>query len=134
MSDAQVGFQYVGTALPTGASVVVLFASAPPSADVAGAFPFGNGFQALGIRRIMISMDNSQAGTLKAYQSKDRGATWSRVDADIAVAAAAANSENIYDFLVEQYADWKVEWTNGGVDQTVFHVNIVGTGQRVVAN
>ncbi len=133
MSDAQVGFKYTGTALPTGASVVVVFASAPPSAGVAGAFTFGHAFQALGIRRILLSVDNDQAGTLKAYQSQDRGTTWTRVGGDVSVAAAAANSDNVIDFLVEQYADWKVEWTNGGVDQTKFNMNIVGSGQRVKA-
>jgi hypothetical protein len=127
-------FKYVDTALPTGANTVVLLATAPPSAGVAGAFTFGNGFQMLGIHRILVALTNSQAGTLKAYQSLDRGATWVRIVPDTAVAAAAANSENIYDFLVEPYADWKVEWTNGGVDQTVFRVNIIGEGQRVIAN
>lgn len=133
MSDAQVGFKYTGTALPTGASVVVVFATAPPSAGVAGAFTFGNALQQLGIRRIMLAVDNDQAGTLKAYQSKDRGVTWTRVGGDVAVAAASSNSDNVLDFLVEEYADWKVEWTNGGVDQTKFNMNIVGTGQRVKA-
>jgi hypothetical protein len=51
-----------------------------------------------------------------------------------AVAAIAANGQNIYDFFVEHYPDWKLTWTNGATPQGTFSPNIVGTGQRVIAN
>lgn len=137
MSDAEVKFGYTGTALPNNAEVVVLLATAPTSGSGAGVIAHpahaGNQFQNMGIRRIVVGLINSQAGTLKEYESNDRGATWTQISST-AVAAIAANSQNIYDFFVEHYTDWKLTWTNGATIQATFSPNIVGTGQRVVAN
>lgn len=137
MSDAQVEFGYTGTALPDNGEVVVLLATAPTSGSftgvIAGPANAGNQFQNMGIRRIMVGLINSQAGTLKEYVSSDRGANWTQISST-AVAAIAASSQNIYDFLVEHYRDWKLTWTNGATIQATFSPNIVGTGQRVVAN
>lgn len=138
MSDTQVRIKYTGSALPGNAEVVVLLATAPTTGSVTGvigdAGNTGNFFQMAGIRRILVEIQNDQTGTLKVFQSVDRGANWVQVEPDLAVAIAAANSTNKFDYLVEQYGDWKLTWTNGATPQTTFRVNIVGTGQRVIAN
>lgn len=129
--------KYTGSALPGNAEVVVLFATAPTyTAGVSDnrGFAIANFLQQAGVHRVLVDLTNDQAGTLKAYQSNDRGVTWTQVTADTAVAASAANSENMYDFLVEPYSDWKVTWTNGATPQTTFTVNITGTAPRVIAN
>ena len=132
--EGPIRFKYTGKALPDNADVVVLF-STGPTLGVPGAFPFANGLQALSINRIYVAIQNSQAGTLKAYKSDDHGVTWVQIIADQAVATAAANSENINDYLVEPYADWKLTWTNGATIQTVFGVSINGViGERNVGN
>ncbi len=137
MSDTQDRFGYTGSALPGNAEVVVLLATAPTSGVGTGviAHPASSAlqFQKMKIRRGIVALRNDQAGTLREYKSMDRGATWLTISST-AVAAAAANSQNIYDFLVEPYVDWKCDWLNGATPQTAFQPDIVGTGQRVVAN
>jgi hypothetical protein len=135
MSDEDVKIKYTGSALPGNAEVVVLVATAPTyTAGVSDnlGFTIANYLQESKIRRIVVGLINDQAGTLKEYISPDRGVTWTQISST-AVAAIAANSQNIYDFLVEHYSDWKLEWTNGAAAQTTFTVNIVGVGQRQVA-
>lgn len=133
----QVRFNYTGSALPGNGEVVVLLATAPTSGVttgvIGGSASQGNYFQGVNIRRVLVGLINDQAGTLKEYMSTDRGVTWTQISST-AVAAIAANSQNIYDFLVEHYPDWKLTWTNGATPQTAFSPNIAGTDQRVVAN
>jgi len=119
-------FKYTGTALPGNAAVVVIFTTVQ--------LGWGANFLATnGIQRILVSINNSQSGTLNAYQSSDRGANWVKIDT-LAVAAAAANTERINDYFVTQYADWKLEWVNDATPQTVFTVNIASAAERTVAN
>lgn len=135
--STHIKFKYVDTALPTGATTVTLFTTAPTGTApfaTRGAFEGANMLDSSGISRIMVRLQNDQSGTLKAYKSNDRGVTWVRAEADVAVAAASANSENINDYLVEGYADWRLDWTNGATPQTVFRPDISGVGQRVIGN
>ena len=135
--ETHIKFKYMGSALPGNAETVTLFTTAPtgtaPFATY-GAFLGANMLDSSGISRIMVRLQNDQAGTLKAYKSNDRGVTWVRVEADVAVAAAAANAENIHDYLVEGYADWRLDWTNGATPQTTFRPDISGVGQRHIGN
>lgn len=107
------GVQYIGTALPTGANTVNIFSSVV-------SFKAGNMLQALGVNRIYMTFQNSQAGTLKYYRSTDRGANWTQFGS-ASVSAAAANAENPVDVDVEPYyGDVKIDWLNGGADQATF--------------
>lgn len=118
--------KYTGKALPDNADVAIIFTTVQAG--------FGaNWFASHGLNRLLVSINNSQAGTLNAYESSDRGVNWVKIDT-LAVAAAAASTERINDYLVEQYRDWKLEWVNGATIQTVFTVNISIVGQRTVAN
>lgn len=136
--SAPVRFVYTGSALPANGETVVLLATAPTAGVltgvIGGAGNMGNCFPNMLIRRILVDITNDAGGTLREYQSVDRGANWVQINPDLAVAAAAANSVNQYDFLVEQYGDWKLIWVNGATPQTTFRVNIVSDDQRVVAN
>lgn len=127
MSSHPIRIKYVGTALPGNGATVTLFSTV----DAGWA---ANGFALLGIARLIFSINNDQSGTLKAYQSTDRGVTWVQAVADDAESASGATAENINDYLVEQYADWKLDWVNGATPQTRFTVNIAADSMRNVAN
>lgn len=80
----------------------------------------------MGIERMMITLQNSQAGSLKAYWSADGGTTWNLYDTQTAAIPAAGLSSGPYDYLIDGYADWRLIWTNGGTNQTVFTVSLAG--------
>jgi hypothetical protein len=78
-----------------------------------------------GAERLVLSLKNSQAGTLKLYSSRDNGTTWTQVKADTSVAASAAAADaNTFDFLIGEYRDVKLDWANGGVAQATWVVEM----------
>jgi hypothetical protein len=78
-----------------------------------------------GLSRLTFGVENSQAGTLKAYRSTDRGTSWDQVGGDIAVAAAPATDiSGPYDYLVDTYKDFKLDWVNGGAAQATWRPEI----------
>lgn len=138
MYSDSIRYGYTGSALPGNAEVVVLLATAATSGSMSGVIGpppngVGNYSQTYNVHRVVVDITNDQTGTIKIYQSMNRGSTWVRAYDDIAVAAPAANSTNSYDILVEPFADWKIEWTNGAAPQTTWRVNLTSTSQRVVA-
>ena len=72
------------------------------------------------ITRIIFSVKNSQAGTLTASFSRDSGTTWTAYDVQSVAIAAANTISGPFDYLVDPYPDWKLEWTNGGVAQATW--------------
>lgn len=87
----------------------------------AGTFRVING----GVSRVTFSVENSQAGTVKAYRSVDKGTNWDQVGGDITVAIASATDiSGPYDFLTDTYSDFKVEWVNGGVAQATWRPEV----------
>ena len=71
----------------------------------------------------------SAANGLKAYASSDGGTNWDEVDfADSTgtatmpdtVAASTAGADNIYDFWLAAYSDFKLTYTNGGTKPTTW--------------
>ena len=115
MSHSRV--KYNGTALPIDATTETLFST------VAAFVTSQSAFAMMGVHRVVVRLKNDQAGTLKTYRSVDRGTNWSQVS-QTSVAAAAATASNDYDFLVEGYLDFKIDWLNGGVTQTTFAPDI----------
>lgn len=82
--------------------------------------------RSLGVSRIIFGVKNSQAGTLNASRSIDGGVTWTVYDTR-AVAIAAANTiSGPFDYLVDTYKDWKLEWVNGGVAQGTWLPEMTG--------
>lgn len=126
--------KYTGSALPGNAEVVSLF-------DTVVAFPGANYLPSLHMKRLQIDLAHDQAGTLKWYKTQARGLTsvtgagssattvWTQIGS-VAVAAPAANTSDNFDFLVEEFADFKLEWTNGATPQTVWLPDIALTDER----
>lgn len=88
------------------------------------AFSGANFMATFGKPRLLLSIMNNQAGTLKVYRSSDRGTTWTQCMADIAVSAVASNTANFYDLLLAEYPDIKVDWVNGGSAQTTWYIDM----------
>lgn len=122
MSQTRVA--YIGTALPANADTENIF-----STQVSASSGF---FQHAGIKRFLVSVKNDQAGTLKEYRSVDGGATWDQIS-QTSVALVASTARNTYDFLVEPYEDWKLDWVNGGVTQTTFDIDLALETDRALA-
>ncbi len=81
---------------------------------------FPGGLQAYGISRVIFGVNNSQAGTRKAYWSADKGVTWNLWDSTAVTAAAAGAMSGPWGYLVDPYPDVKLVWTNGGVSQATW--------------
>lgn len=125
MSNTHV--KYTGTALPADANTYTLFDTTTANAGMGASF-FANS----NTKRFLLDIKNDQAGTLKVYKSDDRGTNWNQID-QVSVAAAAATDTNTYDFLVAQYKDWKITWTNGGVTQTTYEIDMALSDEANVA-
>lgn len=122
MSAENVKVKYTGVALPGAGATVSIF-----NTVTAG---FGaNGIASASLNRLYVTLINDQAGTWNAYSSEDRGTTWTKIYT-AAVAASAANADTPYDFLIEPYSDWKLEFVNGGTPQGTFRVAAALQGQR----
>ena len=127
-------FKYTDSALPGNAEVVSLF-------DSVNLFPAAGFIGMLGMKRLQIDLAHDQAGTLKWYKTQVRGLTsvdgvgssattvWTQIGS-LAVAAPAANTSDQFDFLVEEYADFKLEWTNGATPQTLWIADVALTNER----
>jgi hypothetical protein len=118
-------FVYGGAAPGANTNTTTLFSTVV-------AFPGGSYFPMLGINKFSITLSYSAAGTLKAYQSDDRGTNWYQVSQE-SIAAPAATESLQRDFLVEGMKDWKLDWTNGGSAQSPWVVSMAGVDDRAVA-
>lgn len=87
----------------------------------------GPGCLPLWASRLMFTVENDQAGVLRAFRSSDKGANWDQTQADIVVAISAADTVNMQDFVVEKFSDFRLTWVNGGVAQTVWRPEIILT-------
>lgn len=119
---------YTDTALPLAAATVTIF-------NTVNLFPAGNFCPQLGYKRVQIDIFNSQAGTLNWFKSRGhRGATsalttWDQIGTQ-PVPLVAAGASNTFDLLLEEYEEFKVEFVNGGSNQTVFDVDVALTDSR----
>jgi len=104
------------------------------------AFPGASMATDLGYHRLFVTIDNPQSGTLKFYRCNDglggsttaRGTNWVQVGGDFA-ATTSATDVTTFDGLFEGFADFKLEWVNGGSAQTGWTVTIALTGERAAA-
>jgi hypothetical protein len=116
-----------------GESVKVAVIAATPGADSSVyvmfnsvvTFQAGGMLRPRGVSRVTFSVENSQAGTLKAYRSVDKGTNWDQVGGDVVVGIASAKDiSGPYDYLVDTYSDFKLEWTNGGAAQATWRPEV----------
>ena len=103
--------------------------------DTTVAFP-GARYAAMNrMKRLQVGLSNSQAGTYNWYKTQSRvtstntAIVWTQIGT--AAIAAGATAENTNDFLIEEYADFKLEWVNGGVAQATWVVDLALSGERV---
>lgn len=111
MSDVRSYSIAVSGGTPTGTATVVLFNSVTA---------FGRGaFRCSRPNRISFTVENSHAGTLKAYRSTDHGTNWDQVGDDLTVdVATATDVSGPYDYLVDTFLDWKLEFTTSATQTT----------------
>lgn len=85
------------------------------------------GFAMKGIHIVMLDIKNAAAGTLKAYKGSARdtigAVTYSQIE-QFSVPIPASTESNKYEFLVEPYSDWKLDWVNGGAAQSTWLVDL----------
>lgn len=111
-----------GSTLPTGSNRTVLF----NSVDAFGL----NKLLDTPVKRISITVYHDQSGHIDASRSLD-GVTW-RVYSRTSISAPAANNiTGAYHYIVEHHANWKLEWVNGGTNQTVFEPELVAYETRM---
>jgi hypothetical protein len=125
MSVENIKVKYTGSALPGNAETVSIFSTVV-------AFPGQGMIQSMEIHRLYLTLVNDQAGTLKSYSSENRGVTWTQISST-AVAIASANTDQPYDYLIDPYTDWKLDWVNGATPQTSFRVAASLQGDRTPA-
>lgn len=92
----------------------------------------------LGINRIevsFLSVDQASAALgLRSYASSNNGTNWDETQAAIAVGATVAGTVNTFDYPVDRFDDFKLEYTAGASGPTVWRVSIKGiVGKRVVS-
>jgi hypothetical protein len=107
---------------PTNSDTFVLFSTVDAGWGA-------NAIQGMGLHYFVMNLEHSNDGTLKLYKSEDRGTNWLQIDEDAITAPAASGSTN-QEYLVEPYADWKIEWVNGGVTQTTWVLDMSFTDLR----
>jgi hypothetical protein len=100
---------------PTGANSYTLFSTA---IDGWGQ----NAVQLMGLYLMVLDIKHSHGGTLKLYKSEDRGTNWLQTDETALTPHATDSSVEEYEVLT--YADWQIEWVNGGSDQTTWAVDM----------
>jgi hypothetical protein len=74
--------------------------------------------------RFIVTIQNDQIGTLKAYWSADKGTTWNQYDTQNVTIPGAGLSSGPFDYLIDLYRDWKVDFVNGGTNQTTWRGNM----------
>ena len=91
------------------------------------ASPGGSMHQGAGIKKLMVTIKNSQAGTLNTYRGGARSTlnvpTFTQLTAE-AIAAGTSTTSTSREYLIEPFGDWKLEWVNGGVAQATWTLDM----------
>jgi len=116
---------YDGTVPGADANTYVLFSTVNAGMGAGMA-------QANGHKKLTLAISNPQVGTLNLYRgirTATVAAGWDQVSTT-AVAAVAATTTNMYEFLIESFPHFKLEWVNGGVIQTGWVVDLALEDER----
>lgn len=97
---------------PTGSATTVIFDSTT----------VGSGWflRHVGANRFETVIQNDQTGTLKAYWSDNKGTNWNQYDSQAVAIPAANTSSGPYDYHLDAFKDFKLEWVNGGTNQATW--------------
>lgn len=88
---------------------------------------FTGGIPSHNLTRLIFTLQNDQAGTLKAKWSANRGTTWNQYDSQSVGIPAASTSSGPFDYDITPFVDFQLVWTNGGVAQTIWRTAMVLT-------
>jgi hypothetical protein len=126
--------KYSGSTPGNDSNTYVLFATILPAAptDAQNANLAECFFALAGVHKFALLLKCDNAGTIKVWESVNRGTTWRQIDS-LSVAAPAATAGVALEFLVESLRDFKLEWTNGGSAQTFFDPNMSLSDDRAAA-
>lgn len=116
-----ISFKYEGETPAADTEVYELF-STLTAFGTAYAFPMH------GIARIKLNLQHDQDCALNTYRSDDRGVTWHQLSTDSITGPVDESTEQ--EWLVEGFADWKLELVNGGAAQDPFAVLVTATTNR----
>lgn len=116
-------FTYTGSTPGADSNTYVLFSSVT-------AFPGKRYAGMTGMKRMVVGVRHSSAGTINLYKSADRGTNWVLADT---FSAASTTAEDLYDALVEHMDDFKVEWVNTGSAQTTWVVSLALSSGRAAS-
>ena len=119
-------------------TAVITYDGATPGADSntyvlfssVSAFPGKRMHSGLGLKRFVVGIRHSSAGTINLYKSADRGTNWVLADT---FSAASTTAEDLYDALVEHMDDFKVEWVNTGSAQSPWVVSLAFSSNRAAS-
>lgn len=117
--------KYSGTAPGADSNTYVLFSTV-------ASFTMANAAQMGGVHKLVLTLKNSQAGTLNTWRSTDRGVTWVQITTE-AITAGTATTSTPREYLLEQFADFKLEWVNSAVAQATWVVDMALTDARGAA-
>lgn len=143
-----ISITYTGPTPGADSLVYTLFSTAPTtatgntagSAITLGAFPAAKYLAMLHMKRLQLGLIASAAGTLNWYKSNSRSGgavnpsssnttmVWTQIGTS--ALSASATVENTFDFLIEEYDDFKLDLVNGGSAQTTFVVNMALSDER----
>lgn len=113
--------KYTGSTPGADSNTYVIFSSVT-------SFPGANFVQGAGLKRISIRFDHIYTGTVNMYRSVNRGSTWTQISSQQQSAPDTTQS-SYFDVSVEAFADFKVEWVNGGTAQSPWSVDIALTAE-----
>ena len=131
MHDHAVTAKYTGSTPGADSNTYNIFSSVV-------AFPGANMAQNEGLKRLFVTIDNPQSGTLKFYRSVDsnngvaRGTNWVQVGGDIACTASATDVTT-FDGVFLGFPDFKLDWVNGGSAQATWSLSMALTTERALA-
>ncbi len=111
---------YTGATPGADSSTYVLFSSVT-------CFPGKRMHSYAGLKRFVVGVRHSSAGTINLYKAADRGTNWVLADT---FSAASTTAEDLYDALVEHMDDFKVEGVNSGSAQSPWVVSMALSSGR----
>lgn len=120
--------KYVGTALPLANATVNLFSTVQ-------AFPMNSGAQMMNVARLLtdlvIDTASHLGGTFKWYKSMDGGTNWTQIGSQSAAGYVSASPDsNRLDLTIQEYRDFKLDFTVSTENTTQFDVDMVLTSER----
>lgn len=113
---------YTGAAPGADTNTYVLF-------DSTVGFPAKRTHTMGGMKRLALTHEMSNDGTLNFYGSDDRGTNWRQISTE-AITAPAATSSIRREFLIETLDDFRIVWVNGGFAQTLWAVWMALSDER----